>query len=211
KEKVCLALQNVFTSTKIFVEDDLVGATRAVGRGVSGVVAILGTGSNAALCVEGEIVRRIPSNGIWFGDEGSGASLGKELIKAYLNDDLPIDLKNAFEENYSERRAEILENVYVKPFPNRYLASFAPFVRRQLHHPFLQVLVRENFQKFFEFVLRKLSIAASHRSFYFVGSIAHFFSEKLQEVADAQGIRIVRIMDQPIVGLGHYHLHEPTD
>lgn len=205
KEKVFWGLHKVFPIAEIVVEDDLLGAIRAVGKSVSGVVAILGTGSNAALCSDGQLLRRIPSNGVWLGDEGSGANLGKRLITAYVNEDLPNDLRINFEKSYTDRRPEILEKVYSQPFPNRYLASFAPFIKENLHHPFVAEFVRESFASFLDFVMRKFSFTAS---FYVVGSIAHHFSVPLQEIATEKKIHIAQIVAHPIGGLVKYHSEE---
>ena len=44
--------------------------------------------------------------------------------------------------------AEILENVYRKPFPNRYLASFTKFLADNIANPKLESIVIEGFNEF---------------------------------------------------------------
>ncbi|MCV9389517.1 hypothetical protein [Reichenbachiella ulvae] len=56
------------------------------------------------------------------GDEGSGAYFGKILLQAFLRKQLPAELATAFEETYNITKHDILQNVYMKPFANVYLA-----------------------------------------------------------------------------------------
>jgi len=74
------ALLNVFKVTNIFVGSDLLAAAHSLCQEQSGVVCILGTGSNSC-CYNGcEIVANVSPLGFILGDEGSGAVLGKKLI-----------------------------------------------------------------------------------------------------------------------------------
>ena len=58
---------------------DMLAAARALFGDGSGIVAIMGTGSNSCLYINGEIVRNIRPGGYVLGDEGSGMALGKAL------------------------------------------------------------------------------------------------------------------------------------
>ncbi|GAB4334592.1 MAG: ATPase [Flammeovirgaceae bacterium] len=204
KQKMKDCLSEVFQNADIQVEDDMLGAARAIVGNDIGVVGILGTGSNVCLYQNGQIVQRTPSNGIWFGDFGSAGNLGKCIITSYLNQDLPIDLKEQFEEKYTERRAEILDRVYSKPLPNQYLASFSHFIYENLKHPFIERLVEEQFEQFFDFSIKKIPNAPQY-PYFFVGSVAIHYENILRKTAKNKGIEIQRIVKNPIDDLLNYH------
>ena len=78
--KMVRALADRFGAEHVEAESDLLGAARALfGRG-EGVACILGTGSNSCWCRGGEIVENVPPLGYVLGDEGSGATLGRNLV-----------------------------------------------------------------------------------------------------------------------------------
>ena len=80
-----------FGAARIEAESDLLGAARALfGRG-EGVACILGTGSNSCWCRGGEIVENVPPLGYVLGDEGSGATLGRNLVNGIFKCDWRAD------------------------------------------------------------------------------------------------------------------------
>ena len=121
-------LKQVFQTATINVATDLIGAARALCGHDKGVVCILGTGSNSCYYNGKKIVKNSPGLGYILGDEGSGAYLGKKVIQYYLYETFDDDLRARFNAKYITNRSEILENVYKKPLPNRYLASFTIFL-----------------------------------------------------------------------------------
>jgi glucosamine kinase len=60
--------------------------------------------------------------------------LGKTFIQALLNEELSAELKQQFGEKYQLSLLDILDAVYKKPLPNRFLAQFAPFVLENKQH-----------------------------------------------------------------------------
>ena len=85
KEIIATALKSVFTNANIVVEHDLLGAAIGVCGTQAGITAILGTGSNSCYFDGEKVVENIPALGYVLGDEGSGAYIGKEVLKGYLN------------------------------------------------------------------------------------------------------------------------------
>ena len=79
---------------------DMLAAARALFGDGSGVVAIMGTGSNSCLYENGKIVRNIRPGGFILGDEGSGAALGRALISDFVKGLLPGCLESEFVEKY---------------------------------------------------------------------------------------------------------------
>jgi len=198
------ALLNVFKVTNIFVGSDLLAAAHSLCQEQSGVVCILGTGSNSC-CYNGcEIVTNVSPLGFILGDEGSGAVLGKKLIGDVLKKQLPQSLIDDFFETYQTTSAVILENVYKKPFPSRYLAGFTRFLSKNIKHPEIEKIVTDSFR---EFVIRNLlqyseiGLAPIH----FTGSIAFHFEAQLRKVIEEQNLILGKIEQAPMEGLIRYH------
>ncbi|MDR2936702.1 MAG: ATPase, partial [Rikenellaceae bacterium] len=127
KRAVETALRKVWREAAVEVESDLLGAARGLCGDGQGIVSILGTGSNSCCYDGGQIVRNTPPMGFILGDEGSGAHLGKLLINGIFKNRLPREIADDLFEEYRLDRNLIIEAVYRKPFPNRFLARFARY------------------------------------------------------------------------------------
>jgi len=203
-EVVRAALQEVFTSSAIYVEHDLMGAARALLHKEEGLVAILGTGSNSCH-FDGEIIiQNVPALGYVLGDEGSGAYLGKMLVQAYLTGELNHDLHQEFSLFFKLSHEEILDAIYKKPFPNRFLATFCPFISQHMSHSIIKAMVTEGFSDFFEAHILKYP---AHNSLKvgFVGSVGYYFKDILKDVAKKNNVQVGKILKSPIEGLVAYH------
>ena len=75
---------------------DMLAAARALFGNGSGVVAIMGTGSNSCLYENGQIVKNIRPGGFILGDEGSGAALGKAFVSDFIKGLLPEPIEADF-------------------------------------------------------------------------------------------------------------------
>lgn len=205
KELVKGALQQLFNSKNIFVESDLMGAARSLLQHKPGVAAILGTGSNSCYYDGVDIVENVSPLGYILGDEGSGAVIGRKLLGDLLKRQLPDEVRQLFFEVYSTNAAEILEHVYKKPFPNRYMAGFTRFIANNIHHSSLREIVKSSFTDFF---VRNISLYPKSKEYPidFTGSVAWHFKDVLNEVASELGYTINQISENPIKGLIEYHL-----
>ena len=188
---------------KIFISHDLLAAARALCGDHSGIACILGTGSNSCL-YDGKIVaENVPSFGYMFGDDGSGAHIGKTLVQAYFDNELPEKIKSLFESK-GYHREEILGNVYKKEMPSRYLASINGFVSENIKDPYLRKLVKNCFKSFF---VKQVSKYSNSREYTVnsVGSIGYYYKEILAEVANEEGYTLGNVIKSPIDGLIEYH------
>jgi glucosamine kinase len=201
------ALTENFSTGILEVRHDLLAAARALCGHSEGIAAILGTGSNSCYYDGQNIVRNVDSLGFILGDEGSGAHLGKTLLAAYLNKELPVELSNRFTERFQLSKEEILENIYKKPLPNRYLASFAKFIFQNLKEQYLVDMVAGCFREFFDKHICKYE---QHRDVKMgcVGSVGFYFSNILRAIAAEKGVAIGTILESPIAGLVLYHTHD---
>lgn len=207
KQIVSEALHVVFPGAEIQVETDLLGAARALCGRQAGIAAILGTGSNSCYYDGEKIVENRPSLGFILGDEGSGAAIGKELIRLFLYGEMEAKLQSNFENRFQLDKNKILDQVYRQPLPNRFLASFAKFVFQNIEQEQCSTIVTNSFRDFFRYHILKYG-EASRSSLHVTGSIGFYFSNLLRRVAEEQGIRLGRITENPISGLVNFHLGE---
>lgn len=185
------------------VNTDLLAAARALCGHGAGIACILGTGSNSCFYDGVSIVKNVSPLGYILGDEGGGATLGRQLVSDLLKDMLPASLKESFLTRYDLTVPQIIDRVYRQPFPNRFLASFTPFIAEHIQEPEVYTLV---FNGFTAFLCRNVMKYDCQRyPVSFVGSIAFYFREVLTAAAEATGIRIGTILQSPGDGLVDYH------
>lgn len=200
-------IENVFKHAQITVEHDLLAAARALCGHQEGLAAILGTGSNSCYYNGKKILQNQPSLGFILGDEGSGAYLGKQLICDFLNNEMPEEISNRIKERFKLTKDDVLENVYKKPFPSRYLASFSKFIYQNLKYEYCHNLVVHAFRLFFERHICKYP-RKGELPLGIVGSVGFYYSNIISRIADEKGIPMGKIMESPISGLTLYHMGE---
>ena len=192
------------TLTTVAVNSDMLGAARAAAGHEPGIVCILGTGSNAC-CYDGrQITRSIQSLGFWLGDEGSGGYLGKTVVRDFFQARMPAHLHDAFQNRYALDRATLLENAYQKPYPNRYFASFTPFLAEHMAEPFVAELVLDAFRLFLTTYVSLFPESGEWRV-HFVGSIAHYFADYLRQAVQQTGLTMGCILKAPAERLVDFH------
>jgi len=202
------SLSTVFSAIYyVEINNDLLGAARALCGKEKGIAAILGTGSNTCYYDGQKITKHPESSGLGYilGDEGSGAHIGKTFIQAYLNKELSITIAEKFYQIFKLKKNDILNAVYKKSMPNRFLASFSKFVNENIADESLTALVTDCFNQFFDKHICKYS---EHKNVPLncVGSVACNYQDILQKVAYNKGVTIGRILKSPIDALTHYHL-----
>lgn len=198
------AVRVFFRNTRVSVYHDILGAARALFGNGRGIACILGTGCNSCYYDGSGTWSPVESLGYLFGDEGAGSYLGKLFLGAYLRKELPPELKTAFDKHYGYSLEDILNSIYNKPFPNRFLASFSLFLSPNREHPFIQDLLLRSFRDFFDAHIRKYE-GYRATGIGFIGSIAYCYSEVLERVAGMEGVKITRILPSPVEGLVEYH------
>lgn len=207
-ERKCQTIDNVlqdfFPNAVIEVHHDLLGAARALCGHDAGIACILGTGSNSCYYDGNEIRENVVSLGYLFGDEGSGAHMGKQLIIDYFHDDIPSEIVESFNKRYSPTVESILDAVYNQPRPSRFLASFSPFILDNIDHTYVRNMVTDSFDEFFSKNVTKYKIYRNVKV-SFVGSVAFFYKDILLLSAEKAGITTDKIYRSAIDGLCDFH------
>jgi glucosamine kinase len=198
------ALATVFPGAAITVNTDLMAAARAVCGREKGIACILGTGSNSCFYNGRKIVKNSPGLGYVLGDEASGAYLGKKVIQYYLYGTFDEDLRARFDASYVTTAAEILDNVYKKPLPNRYLASFTMFLAENRGHYMVENIIEDGLNDFFFQHLLKYAEVWKY-PVNFVGSVAYGFKDVIQDLCASYEFELGKVLKNPMEGLIEYH------
>jgi N-acetylglucosamine kinase-like BadF-type ATPase len=198
------AFAKVFNVGHVEVESDLLGAARALCGNKPGIACILGTGSNSCYYDGKEIVKQVSPLGYIIGDEGSGAVLGKRLVADCLKNQLSEPIRERFFDRFKLTQAQIVENIYSKPFPNRFLASLSVFLKENIDEPEIFDIVYEGFSDFFKrnvFQYNYLDIRVN-----VVGSVGYHYQSVLRQVADDLSVELGKIIQAPTDELIAYHI-----
>jgi glucosamine kinase len=99
---------------------------------------------------------------------------------------------------------EILENIYKKSFPNRYLASFALFLSENRGHYMIENIIEDGLNDFFFTHLCKYGESWKH-PINFVGGVAYGFRDVIKDLCAAYEFELGQILKNPMEGLIEYH------
>jgi glucosamine kinase len=198
------AVQQAFPGAAVHVTHDLMGAALALCGKSKGVACILGTGSNSCYFDGRRIAKNSPGLGFVLGDEGSGAYLGKKVLQYYLYNTFDEELRYKFDAKYVTTSKEILENVYKKPLPNRYLASFNLFLVENRGHYMVENIIEDGLNDFFFQHLCKFR-ESWKLPIHFVGAVAYGFRDVIKELCGTYEFELGKIMQKPMDGLIRYH------
>jgi glucosamine kinase len=199
--------QKIFEHASVHVDHDLSGAAKALCGNEKGIACILGTGSNSCYYNGKRIVTNSPGLGFILGDEGSGAYLGKKVIQHYLYHILDTDLHEKFNAKFVTTDAEILESVYKKPLPNRYLASYAIFLAENRGHYMIENIIEDGLNDFFYTHLISYR-ESSKLPVHFTGGIAYGFRDVVEQLCAEYDLKLGTILRSPMEGLIKYHRSE---
>lgn len=197
------ALEKFFTTKNIHIHSDLLAAARALCGHEEGIACILGTGSNSCLFDGEKIIDNTPSLGYILGDEGSGAHLGRQLVSDCIKKQLPTELREKFMNQYNLDVAGILERVYRSPLPNRWLASFTPFLSENRKNAHIHALLKHCFTQFFQ--RNTMVYRRSWLPIHIIGGVGMNFANEIKETAESLGLSIGNIVESPMKGLIEYH------
>jgi glucosamine kinase len=198
------AIRQVFPGAVAHVTHDLMGAALSLCGRTRGIACILGTGSNSCYFDGRKIAKNSPGLGFVLGDEGSGAYLGKKVLQYYLYNTFDEELRYKFDAKYVTDVKEILESVYKRPLPNRYLASFTLFLAENRGHYMIENIIEDGLNDFFFQHLNKYR-ESWKLPIHFVGGVAYGFRDVIRELCGAYEFELGKILQKPMDGLIQYH------
>ena len=189
---------------EVEVNTDMLAVAHGLCQHEAGIACIMGTGSNSCYYDGKQIVSNVSPLGFILGDEGSGAVLGKLLVGDILKNQMTPELKEKFLKQFGLTPADIIDHVYRKPFPNRFLASLSPFLAQNIDEPCIHALVLGSFKSFLK---RNVMQYENFRNskVHFIGSVAFYYKTILAEAAQEMNIQLGTIIKSPMEGLIKYH------
>jgi len=204
------ALTDFFNLKSISINSDLTGAARSLCAHDEGIACILGTGSNSCYYDGIQVQTNVSPLGFILGDEGSGAVIGKKLISDILKNQLPKTVIDLFFDEYKTSANDILNNIYKRPFPNRYLAQYTRFVSSNIDIIELEELVIKSFEEFIKRNLLQYK-DINRLKVNFTGSIAFHFNKQLKKALNSFELSLGNLSQSPMNGLIQYHKQQNTD
>lgn len=197
------SLKKFFKKTEINVESDIMGAAKACMGSGSGIISILGTGTNVGYYDGVEVISEGLGGGYLVGDEGSGFAIGQILLKNYLRNNLKKESNTAISESIGLTKEKLIEEIYRQTYPNRYIANYSQYVKLCTDDEQKRILK----QAFAPYITERL--VKLHDDYpspiNLVGSIAYTFEEELRDLLSRHGMFIDYVLKNPIDSLTSYY------
>ncbi len=198
--------QEYFPNSSITVHEDTYAAVYATTpKNEKAIVCILGTGSNCSYFDGTVLHQKVQSLGYIAMDDCSGNQFGRHLIRGYYFNKMPKDLAKKFESDYNLDADIIKHNLYKEPNPNAYLATFAKFLIQHKDTDFCKKIIFSAMEDFVENYIKQFE-NCKEVPVHFIGSIAFYLKEELQEVLTKHELKLGNVLRRPIDGLIEYHV-----
>ena len=197
-------LESIFVNAKIFIAEDMLAAVYAASGKEPALVCILGTGSNSCYFNGEQMEMMTASLGYILMDEASGNYFGKKLIVDYYYQKMPKKIAEKFRNEFDLDADHIKKNLYRAPNPNMYLATFAKFMFEFKEEKYIKKIIKKGFQEFFKYRILPYNKTAE-TPIYFIGSIAFYFRDILEKIAQKNNLVITDVIQRPIDNLLAYH------
>ena len=197
-------MKSIFSNATINIAEDMLAAVYAAAGTTPSIVCILGTGSNSCYFNGSEIEMLTASLGYSIMDEASGNYFGRLLIRDYYYNKMPKTISKNFENEFNLDADYIKQHLYREPNPNMFLASFAKFMFEFKNEKYIKKLIKKGFQEFFKYRILPYKKDAD-TPIYFIGSIAYYFKETLEKVANKHNLSVTGIIQRPIDNLLEFH------
>jgi N-acetylglucosamine kinase-like BadF-type ATPase len=205
KRFLTTVFEEYFPNAKVSVYEDTYAAVFATTpKEEKAIVCILGTGSNCSY-FDGIILhQKVQSLGYIAMDDCSGNRFGRHLLRGYYFNKMPKELAAEFQEEYNLEPDYIKHNLYKEPNPNAYLATFAKFLIKHKDTDFCRQYIHFELESFVENYIKQFD-SYLDVPVHFVGSIAFYLKDELEEVLSKHDILIGNVLRRPIDGLIAYH------
>lgn len=169
------------------------------------IVCILGTGSNCSYFDGLHLHQKVVSLGYLIMDDCSGNQLGRQLLRSYYFNKMPQNLALEFENSFDLDPDVIKQHLYKEEKPNAYMAGFAKFLIQHKDEPSFRKIILNAIEDLVETHICQYD-NCREIPIHFVGSIASYIKEELQEVLSNHNLQLGKVIQKPIDGLIKYHL-----
>lgn len=198
--------QEYFPNAIIVVHEDTYAAVYATTpKNEKAIVCILGTGSNCSYFDGNILHQKVQSLGYITMDDCSGNQFGRQLIRGYYFGKMPKEMAANFEKEFDLDADVIKHHLYKEPNPNAYLATFAKFLIQYKDDPFCQNIILSGMEDFVENYIKQYE-NCHQVPVHFIGSIAFYLKEELQQVLDKHQLQLGNVLRRPIDGLIQFHI-----
>lgn len=195
-------LSEMFSCSDIKADSDMSGAAGALLGDQAGIACIMGTGSNSCHYNGSNIDRKSASLGYLLDDEGGGVAYCRRLISDVFKRLAPPDIIDNFEKKYSLSVSDVVENLYRRPSPNRWIAGFMPFIIENSEHPYIAKLIESQTKWFFDREFASYPYEQLHEEgIGFVGSVAYHLRKEIEKEMNVRGWRLRAIEMRPLDSL----------
>lgn len=208
KEKIADTLKKFFKNARVTVDHDVKASALSTLGDSKGLIGILGSGANAAYFNGKRVVPNNYGMGYILADEGSANWIGRQLLKGFLTETMPEDLRETFLDRHPLDRKQILDKIYNNPYPTLFLTSFSDFVQENHKHRFIKRIINDGITRYLETYAVPLSETYNIRTIHFTGSVAAMCESPLREAAGKYGLEIGKIVREPIHNLLKYYINK---
>ncbi len=137
-------------------------------------------------------------------DDGSGNYFGKQILRDFYFNSMPIDLKKILNQKYDLSSEVIKTNIYKKSNPNTYLATFAKFLIENKSNQYCRDLIKKGLCLFIKNQILQFD-NSNKIPIHFVGSISYYLKDELEDCLKLYKLSIGNVLRKPIDGLVNYH------
>lgn len=208
QEKVARVFRDFFKFAKVKVSHDMLASAIATFGNESGIIAIIGSGSNAAHYNGKKIADNNYGLGYILADEGSTNWLARRLLKDFLTESMPQGFREKLLHEHPIDRKIILERVYNSPNPNIFLNSFSDLIFENKEDAYIEGVIKSGLELFFDTYLVPLSEMYPDAPINFTGSVANHCSAWLYEIAGEHHLTINKILREPVQSLVKYYINK---
>jgi len=194
----------IFDNAEVNIFEDTIAAVKCLQTSEPAVVCILGTGSNCSYFDGAKTHQKIVSLGYIVMDDASGNYYGKQLLRDFYYNKMPLDYANKFANSYDLSADEIKEQLYKNENPNTYLAQIGRFLIENKSSDYAQNIIKIGLRSFVENQILQFDESKT-TPIYFVGSIAHFLHDEIVDVLNEYNLQFGKIVRHPILNLAKQH------
>ena len=169
-------IDRVFPKAEIKIYSDLMAVSDGIANGDPGWMGILGTGSNLSYWDGQAFTISLPSFGYLLGDEGSGRSILREVMKSFYRDEFSPELTSKLSSIFTLSYVDILNEIYDQPGWTMSSKDYMKSIRSFWADPEIQIVAKKELNCFLEKQVH-LALNKMDGPLFLVGSVAYAYKD----------------------------------